>query len=73
VLSTSGGALLGWAAPAPQTQGAESSAADAQPVASVAVAGRAASIGPQVLRLEGLPGEDFFTARRALYKRCTLV
>lgn len=29
--------------------------------------------GPPTLRLEGVPGEDFFMARAALYKRCALL
>jgi hypothetical protein len=29
--------------------------------------------GAPILRLEGVPGEEFFTARAALYKRCALL
>lgn len=58
VLDVGGKAVLGWKqAPRPAKNG---KAVD--PGAS-----------PQVLRLEGVPGEEFYAARAALYRRCALV
>lgn len=60
VLSAGGKAVLGWAGRAAGSAGAG------------AKEGAAASAVP-VLRLEGVPGEEFFLARAAIYKKCALI
>eukprot|EP00411_Alexandrium_monilatum_P109040 CAMPEP_0175699758 /NCGR_PEP_ID=MMETSP0097-20121207/34637_1 /TAXON_ID=311494 /ORGANISM="Alexandrium monilatum, Strain CCMP3105" /LENGTH=859 /DNA_ID=CAMNT_0017006967 /DNA_START=16 /DNA_END=2595 /DNA_ORIENTATION=+ len=62
VLAASGAAALGWA------RGGRRGGGEGAPGK-----GTAERAGVPVIRLEGLPGEEFFLARAALYRRCALL
>jgi len=62
ILETSGGSFLGWTSIVPS---GASGPAEKVPLSQ-------ASAMP-MLSLEGVPGEDFFTARRVIYKKCALI
>jgi len=75
LVSAANKAVLGWVGPtlgnpAPGSGGNGSDAQAGKPKASVAGAN---AKGAPVLRLEGVPGEEFFAARAALYRRCAII